>query len=191
MKNKKYKFWTDIFPIIIAAIALFISGISLWQSDVSFTLSKKTAKPYLDIKLKKSSGDDGYYTLKRTDDGVQVSFQLEMENTGAVPITDVSISKFVFYNRNKNTKQAVESSIEKMVIYPGKGKLLKESITLDRYDMSKEKAWKLAQKEGFVFDIEFTVEYSNIIDRRIRTKSEMGYKFSKTIAEITKNILIE
>jgi len=114
-----------------------------------------------------------------------------MENTGSVPITDVSISNFVFLSGDKKIKQAVKSSIEKTVIYPGKRKLFIESITLARFDMSKEKAWALAQKEGFVFNIEFLVEYSNIFDRTIKTKSEMGYKFSKVIAESTKNKLIE
>ncbi len=158
MKNTKYSFWTDIFPVIIASIALCFSGISLCQSNASSILSKKTAKPYLDIQLKKFSGNDGYYILKRTDNGIQLSFQLEMANTGAVPITDVSISKFVFFSRNKNIKQAVEGSIEKTVIYPGKSILFIESIFLERFDIPKEKAWELAQKEGFGFDIEFMVE---------------------------------
>jgi hypothetical protein len=57
--------------------------------------------------------------------------------------------------------------------------------------MSAEKAWSLAQKEGFDFDLEFIVEYSNVFDRAIKTRSEMTYKFNKTFAGITKNQLIE
>mgnify|MGYP001605077619 FL=1 len=154
-------------------------------------LSKKTAKPYLNIKLKKTSDKDGYYSLKRNEEGIQVSFQLEIENTGSVPVTDVSISNFTIHELNRKLNQTIEGSTIKTVLYPGKSTLFIESITLIRVDMAIEKAWALAQKEGFDFDIEFAVEYSNIFDRTIKTRSEMRYKFNKTFSEITKNQLIE
>jgi hypothetical protein len=188
MENNKYQFWI---PVAISVIALIFSGVSLWQSNASFNLSRKTAKPYLNIKLKKFSDKEGYYTLKRNKDGIVVSFQLELENTGSVPITDVSISKFNLHEPNKKINHVLESSTVRNIIYPTKSRLFVESFTMTRIDMSAEKAWSLAQKEGFDFDLEFIVEYSNVFDRAIKTRSEMTYKFNKTFAGITKNQLIE
>ena len=189
MKNKKeYKFWI---PVAISIVALGFSGFSLWQSHASLNLSRKTAKPYLNIKLKKFSNKDGYYRLKRNEDGIVFSFQLEMENTGSVPVTNVSISKINFREPHKKINQIIESSSVKTIIYPTKSNLFVESITMKRPDISAEQAWHLAQKEGFDCDIEFIVEYSNVFDSAAKTRSEMGFNFNKTFAGTTKNQLVE